>query len=96
MKYGRWLVLAMRPVPVLAEASLLFAGIARQHFGRTMTTALIGNLVVSAIYAAVGAFGKLKENTLIAFTVSVLLSGIMMLASKRSSRSVSCAKQKAE
>ena len=82
-KYGIWLVLAMRPVPVLAEASMLFAGIARQHFGRTMVIATVGNLVVSAIYAAVGAFGEAKESTVTAFTVSVLLSGVMMLVSKK-------------
>ena len=81
-KYGIWLVLAMRPVPVLAEASLLFAGIARQHFVRTMIIATLGNLVVSGIYAAVGAFGEMKESTITAFTVSVLLSGVMMLVSK--------------
>ncbi|MDA3925621.1 MAG: VTT domain-containing protein [Kiritimatiellae bacterium] len=82
-KYGIWLVLAMRPVPVLAEASMLFAGIARQHFGRTMIIATIGNLVVSGIYAAVGAYGEAKESTVTAFTVSVLLSGIMMLVSRK-------------
>ena len=82
-KYGRWLVLAMRPVPVLAEASLLFAGISRQHFVSTMIIASIGNLIVSGIYAAVGAFGETKESTVTAFTISVLLSGIMMLVSRR-------------
>jgi len=82
-KYGIWLVLAMRPVPVLAEASLLFAGIAAQHFGRTMAIATVGNIAVSGIYAAVGACGGMKENTLIAFTVSILLSGVMMLVSRK-------------
>lgn len=78
-KFGLWLVLALRPVPVLAEASILFSGISRQPFGRTMAVATLGNLAVSALYAAVGAYGEMKESTLSAFILSALLAGIMML-----------------
>ncbi len=84
--YGIWLVLSMRPVPVLAEASMLFVGITREPFGRTMAVASLGNLVVSLIYAAVGAFGRLQESTVTAFAVSVLLSGCLMLVSRRQKR----------
>jgi len=81
-KYGIWLVLALRPVPVLAEASILFSGIARQPFGKTMAIATLGNLTVSALYAAVGAYGEMKESTITAFIVSALLAGIMMLTAR--------------
>jgi uncharacterized membrane protein YdjX (TVP38/TMEM64 family) len=82
-KYGIWLVLALRPVPILAEASILFSGIARQPFTKTMLIATIGNLVVSAIYAAIGAFGEMRESTITAFVVSALLSGVMMLVTRK-------------
>jgi len=81
-KFGLWLVLALRPVPVLAEASILFSGISRQPFGKTMAVATLGNLSVSALYAAVGAYGG-RESTVTAFILSALLAGIMMLIARK-------------
>lgn len=86
-KYGLWLVLALRPVPILAEASILFSGIARLHFGKTMAVATLGNLAVSALYAAVGACGEMRERTITAFVISALLAGAMMLLAKYSTQS---------
>ena len=82
-RYGIWLVLALRPVPILAEASILFSGIARQPFAKTMAIASLGNLLVSGIYAAVGAWGEMRESTITAFVISALLSAIMMLATRK-------------
>jgi len=82
-KYGIWLVLALRPVPVLAEASILFSGISCQPFAKTMAIASLGNLLVSGIYAAVGAYGDMKESTITAFISSGLIAGIMMLTARQ-------------
>jgi uncharacterized membrane protein YdjX (TVP38/TMEM64 family) len=82
-KYGLWLVLALRPVPILAESSILFSGITRQPFAKTMLTASLGNLIVSGIYAAIGAYGDMKESTITAFIASALIAGLMMLLAKR-------------
>lgn len=81
-KYGLWLLLALRPVPILAEASILFSGIARMPFGKTLALATLGNLAVSALYAAVGAYGEMRERTFTAFVISALLAGLMMLLAR--------------
>ena len=50
-------VLALfRPVPVLAEASILFAGAARMPRGQFLLFTAVPNLVISAIYAFLGAY----------------------------------------
>lgn len=89
-KYGLWLLLALRPVPILAEASILFSGIVRMPFKKTMVIASIGNLAVSALYAAVGAYGEMRERTFAAFVISTLLAGAMMLLARHSSRQEDC------
>jgi len=87
-KYGIWLILALRPVPILAEASILFSGITRQPFMKTILIASIGNLAVSAIYAGVGALGETKQSTITAFIVSALLSAVMMLLTRKKNSAV--------
>lgn len=82
-KYGIWLIVALRPVPVLAEASILFSGIARQPFSKIMIVSSLGNLLVSGVYAGIGAYGEMKESILIAFALSSLFSAVMMLAAKQ-------------
>ena len=61
---ARWWLLLLRPVPVLAEASVLFAGIARLPPGRAALELLMGNAVVSAVYAGVGAWGRTTDSML--------------------------------
>ena len=77
-KYGIWLLLIMRPVPVMAEASVLFSGISRYAFVRMLAVTAFGNLVVSAVYAAVGAWGGLNDSFFLAFLASIVLSGLLM------------------
>ncbi|HOE61444.1 MAG TPA: VTT domain-containing protein [Kiritimatiellia bacterium] len=82
-RYGIWLLLALRPVPVLAEASVVFSGLARQPFGRAFAITLLGNAAVSAVYAAVGAWGRLADSFLPAFGASMLLAGALYLPLRR-------------
>ncbi|MGI5868468.1 MAG: VTT domain-containing protein [Kiritimatiellia bacterium] len=82
---ARWWLLLLRPVPVLAEASVLFAGIARLPPRRATVELLLGNAVVSAVYAAVGAWGRTADSMLPAFAATLAVSGICMIASKKHS-----------
>jgi len=77
-RHGVWLLLALRPVPVLAEASVVFSGLARQPLPQALAVTALGNVVVSVAYAAVGAWGRLSDSFLPAFGVSVLLSGALL------------------
>ncbi len=81
-RHGLWMLLAMRPVPVMAEASVIFAGLARMPPGGVMKATILGNLLVSTLYAAVGSFGRLQSSTFTAFALAVLLSAVMMLVSR--------------
>lgn len=85
---ARWLLLLLRPVPVLAEASVLFSGIARQPIPRVVGEILLGNAVVSAVYAAVGACGKSANSMLPAFIATMSVSGICLLIGKWRRRDV--------
>ncbi len=73
-RWGIGFLVAARPVPVLAEASAVFAGIARRPAAPVLTALAIGNLGVSAVYAAVGAWGRETEAFLGAFGLSLLLA----------------------
>jgi uncharacterized membrane protein YdjX (TVP38/TMEM64 family) len=78
-RHGVWVLLALRPVPVLAEASVLFSGLSRQPLPRVLAVTALGNLAVSVAYAAVGVWGRVSDSFLLAFGVSLLLSGLLLL-----------------
>ena len=77
-RFGDWVIIAARPVPVLAEASVMFAGIARMPFGRFMLLTALSNLGISAVYAAVGAFSSNLNSFLLAFFGAILIPGAAM------------------
>ncbi len=81
-RYGVWLLLLMRPVPVLAEVSVLFSGISRCPFLIVFLMTALGNLAVSAAYAAVGVWGGLSDSFIPAFLASIALSGLLMLLAR--------------
>lgn len=55
-QYGPWLLVALRAMPVLAEATTILAGTARLPLARFAVLVSIGNLVVAALYAGIGAW----------------------------------------
>ncbi len=54
-RYGDSVVSLLRPVPVLAEASVFFAGMTRVPFGRFLALSTLANLVIATVYAWSGA-----------------------------------------
>jgi uncharacterized membrane protein YdjX (TVP38/TMEM64 family) len=77
-RHGVWLLLALRPVPVLAEASVVFSGVSRLPFRQVAAVTALGNLAVSAVYAAIGVWGSLSGSFVPAFLASMALSGAMI------------------
>jgi uncharacterized membrane protein YdjX (TVP38/TMEM64 family) len=83
-RFGDWAVVACRPVPVLAEASVVIAGAVRMPAGRYAVMVSLSNLAVSAVYAAAGAWSARLNSFLIAFALSIALPGaIKLFVSKR-------------
>lgn len=81
-RHGVLILLALRTVPVLAEASVLLAGIARVPFAKCMPLLLLGNAVVSLVYVYAGVYGQHAENMLPAFLGSLTISGLLMLSTR--------------
>jgi len=54
-KYGTSALIVSRAVPVLAEASVVCAGVTRMPLSRFLIVTTLSNMAISAAYAAIGA-----------------------------------------
>jgi uncharacterized membrane protein YdjX (TVP38/TMEM64 family) len=85
-RFGPWMIVVLRPVPVLAEASVLFAGTARMPWPSFLALAALSNLGISAAYAAVGAWSARVSSFLLAFAGAVLLPLAALLLARAFAR----------
>ncbi|MCC7008145.1 MAG: VTT domain-containing protein [Acidobacteria bacterium] len=81
-RYGDFALVLCRPIPVLAEASVIVSGIVKRPFGRFVQLTTWANLGVAMGYAAIGAWSMRMESFLLAFLGSLLVPAIGMLASR--------------
>ncbi len=77
-RHGIWLLVAMRPVPILSEASVLFAGMSRMAPLPVLLVTSLANFFVAGLYVVLGAWGREADAFLAAFGVSILLSALFM------------------
>jgi len=77
-KYGNWIIIISRAVPVLADASILVAGIGRMPLNRFILLISLSNLGISIVYAAIGAYSSYINSFLLAFTGAISLPAIVM------------------
>ena len=82
-RIGDWVIVVTRPVPVLAEAAVLFAGISEMPIHQFLLLATLSNLGVSAVYAIVGAFSATVNSFLFAFFGSILVPLIGMILMRK-------------
>jgi membrane protein DedA with SNARE-associated domain len=84
-RYGDLTLVLCRPIPVLAEASVVFAGLVRSNYGRFVRLTAAANVGIAIGYAAVGAFSRHLDaySVLIAFLGALLLPGLLILVSKK-------------
>lgn len=78
-----WVLAALRPVPVLAEASVLLAGISRMPLRRFAVVTVLANLGVSLAYAWVGSRSAEVGSFLLAFGGAMLLPGAALFLARR-------------
>lgn len=81
-KYGESAIVLCRPVPVLAEATVVFAGIVRAPFARFTALTAVSNLGIALGYAAFGAFSMRLNSFVVAFLGALLLPGIVLAISR--------------
>jgi len=77
-EYGNLAIVLCRPVPVLAEASVVFAGLVRAPFARFAGLTAASNLGIAIGYAAFGAFSMRLDSFLMAFVGALLLPGVVL------------------
>ncbi len=82
-RVGDWLIVVARPVPVLAEASILFAGMSRMPTHRFMLLTTLSNLGISAVYAGIGALSATLNSFLLAVAASILVPLLAMMIMRR-------------
>ncbi len=70
---GDWMLAVSRPVPMLAEASVIMAGAMARPFARFFAVTALANLGISLVYAAAGAFSAGLDSFLLAFLAAMVL-----------------------
>jgi uncharacterized membrane protein YdjX (TVP38/TMEM64 family) len=90
---GSWFLVVTRPIPVLAEAAVLFAGLGKLSPRQFARMTLPANLGISAVYAAIGATASSASGFLWAFLLAMLLPGLLMLARSRKQEPESAGKR---
>ena len=81
-KYGDWTIIVLRAVPILAEASVVFAGLTAMPARRFVLLTALANLGIAASYGAVGAFAVEANSFMLAFAGSIALPGAVMLVAR--------------
>ena len=81
-RHGRWAILLCRPIPVLAEASVVFAGLVRTPLVPFLALTAGSNLGIALAYAAVGAYSMEAQSFLLTFLGALALPGLALLAGR--------------
>lgn len=77
-RYGDWTIVICRPVPVLAEATVIVAGLVRAPLRRFLALTGTANLGIAVAYAAVGAFAMRVDSFLMAFIGALLIPALAL------------------
>jgi uncharacterized membrane protein YdjX (TVP38/TMEM64 family) len=85
-RYGSYGLVITRSVPVLAEASVICAGMAGFRFGRFLVATGLANLGVAAAYAAIGAFSYDVNSFLWAFAGAIAVPAAGMAVARLAQR----------
>ncbi len=82
-RHGIWALAACRAVPVLAEASVVFSGLARIRLRPFLLISSLSNLAIAAAYAAVGHYALRVDSFLLAFLGAMTLPALGMFMASR-------------
>ncbi len=79
-KPGLWVLAGFRGVPVLAEASVLVAGVVRMQPRRFWIAVTVANLCIALIYNGLGHYARGADWLVYALVISILLPLVLLLA----------------
>lgn len=77
-RHSDWALVMMRPIPVLAEASAMVAGLAAISFPRFLSITLLANTGISVVYCFAGARAVTSGSFLYAFGGAIVFPACMM------------------
>lgn len=77
-RYGDWVIIVARPIPVLAEASILFLGLGAMSFMRFIILVTLSNVGISLVYAAAGAWSAGIRSFVPALAASIVLPWVLI------------------
>lgn len=77
-KWGRYSVAVLRGMPVLAEASILLAGVSRVGFAKSMLLAAPANVCLSVLFALAGSEGVGTLSGITIFLAAIIFPGILV------------------
>lgn len=72
-RHGDWTIALCRAVPVLAEGSVIMAGVAGMPLRRVLVIGALSNLGISLAYATVGATSASVNSFLLAFVGAIVI-----------------------
>lgn len=79
-RHGALVLAFCRPVPVLAEASVIAAGVAGLSVRKVLVVTTLANIAFAGVYAVLGAGAESPRGFLAALVASIALPGTAMLA----------------
>lgn len=85
-RWGMLAIVASRPVPILAEATAIAAGLSGMPLGRVVLASALGTLPPAVLYALTGAAAARLDNGFLVFGLVIAVAGIVWLAGLRAGR----------
>jgi uncharacterized membrane protein YdjX (TVP38/TMEM64 family) len=82
VRYGDLALVLCRPVPVLAEATVIVGGLVKAPVGRFFAVCAAANAGVALSYAAIGAFSMQVESFLLAFLGALIVPALGALVAR--------------
>jgi uncharacterized membrane protein YdjX (TVP38/TMEM64 family) len=72
-RYGAWILIVTRALPVLAEAAVLFLGATRLSWRQFLPPVMLSNLGIAAVYSVLGHVARAQGELPLALAASIAL-----------------------
>jgi uncharacterized membrane protein YdjX (TVP38/TMEM64 family) len=79
-RHSLWVLLVTRPLPILAEASAIVAGIMRTPWWLFLAAIGVGNFVCSILFCTLGSYAAANEWMTIALFLSIVIPVLLLVA----------------
>ncbi len=76
---GWWALIACRPLPILAEASVIFAGLSDMKAGRFWPPIIFANGIIALLYGMLGGYAAQQQWFVTAVVVAMVLPALFIV-----------------